>query len=100
MARQYVDRGAAMKKVLSHLSRDFFGVRADGLLCDAVVGGKDEQEFAPQPRRDFSLDDGDAARQLFQFTKASVRLGQGIEPLLRFSFDGTIQRTDSFDRVV
>jgi hypothetical protein len=100
MARQNVDRGAAVKKVISHLSRDLFWVRADAFLRDTVVGRKDKQKFSPKPRRDFSLDDGDAARQLFQFTKASVRLGQGIEPLLRFSFDGTIQRTDFFDRVV
>ena len=32
--------------------------------------------LSSEPRRDFSLDDSDAPRQLFQFAQASLRLGQ------------------------
>src|ERR671925_2035324 len=59
MARQNVDRGAAVKEVVSHLGRDLFRVGADAFLGDPVVCCKNEQKFSPKPRRDFSLDDGD-----------------------------------------
>ena len=89
-----------MKKIISHLRRDLFGVGADAFLNNAVVSGKDKQQFAPQPGRNFSLDDGDAARQLFQFAQASLRLGQKVEPPLRCVFAGAIQRADLLQRLV
>src|SRR5690606_22001687 len=75
MARQYVDRGAALKEVVCHLGRDFFRIGADAFLADPVIGGKYEQELSPEPRRYFALNDGDAASQLFQLAQASRGLG-------------------------
>src|SRR4029434_5022968 len=50
-------------------------------------------------RRDFSLNHGDAARQLFQFTETPLRLCERIESLLGLHLEGAIQRPDSFERL-
>ncbi len=100
MARQHVDRGAAVQKVVSHLRGYVFWIGADPFLGDAVVRGEDEQEFPSEPRRDFSLDDGDAARQLFQFSQASLRFGQSVQTFLGGVFAGPIQGQDLLERLV
>src|SRR5688500_7214435 len=97
MTRQNVDCSAAAKKVVSHLRRDFLRVSADSFLRDAVVRGKNEKHLAPQPRRNSALNDGDAARQLFEFSQASLRLGQRVEALLGRAFDRTIKWANFFE---
>ena len=96
MTRQNGNRCAAVEKVVSHLSGDVFRVGAHAFLCDAVVRGENEEQLSPEPWRNFSLNDGDAPRQLFQLSQASLRLGQGIKSLLRGAFDRMIQRPNLF----
>ena len=73
MACQDSDGGAAAEEVVGHLRRHRFGIRAYTFFRNPVVGGENEQKFPSESRRHFGLNNGDAARQIFQFAQTSLR---------------------------
>ena len=71
-----VDRGAAGREILEHLSVDLWGVSRDAARRDPVACGKDADERAVDRRDRLALPRGKPFDQPFEPAQAPGRLGQ------------------------
>ena len=79
VARQHVDRRAALQEVLDHLRRHDLRIRAHSLGDDSMVGRQREDHAAPGLGRELARHLAEPPRQLLEAAEASRRLGQLVE---------------------
>ena len=95
MARQHVDRRAALEKVLDHLGRDDLRVGAHAFGDHAVIGREREDHAAPRLRRELSRHLAEPPGQLLETAEAARRLGQLVERPLGLEPRRAVGRRDA-----